>query len=82
VVQAPARTPNLRAPPPRLQREGAVAAGRTELAARAKAPGAVWPAPERGYARLFHKHVTQADEGCDFDFLVPAVGAGNQQTKR
>ena len=26
--------------------------------------------PERGYARLFHDHVLQADEGCDFDFLV------------
>jgi dihydroxy-acid dehydratase len=27
-------------------------------------------APERGYARLFHETVTQADEGCDFDFLM------------
>jgi dihydroxy-acid dehydratase len=27
------------------------------------------PAPGRGYARLFHDHVLQADEGCDFDFL-------------
>ena len=26
--------------------------------------------PERGYARLYAKHVTQADQGCDFDFLV------------
>jgi len=25
--------------------------------------------PERGYARLFHDSVLQADEGCDFDFL-------------
>ena len=25
---------------------------------------------ERGYAYLFHKTITQADEGCDFDFLV------------
>ena len=24
----------------------------------------------RGYARLFHDTVLQADEGCDFDFLV------------
>ena len=24
---------------------------------------------ERGYARLFKQHVTQAHEGCDFDFL-------------
>jgi len=28
-------------------------------------------APERGYAALFHRSVLQADEGCDFDFLVP-----------
>jgi len=27
--------------------------------------------PERGYAKLFQQHVLQADEGCDFDFLVP-----------
>jgi dihydroxy-acid dehydratase len=26
--------------------------------------------PTRGYARLFDDHVLQADEGCDFDFLV------------
>ena len=33
----------------------------------------VWRAPaapfERGYARLYREHVTQAHEGCDFDFL-------------
>jgi len=27
------------------------------------------PPPTRGYARLFHDHVLQADKGCDFDFL-------------
>jgi dihydroxy-acid dehydratase len=32
------------------------------------------PLPERGYARLFQTSVLQADEGCDFDFLV-ASGA-------
>jgi dihydroxy-acid dehydratase len=26
--------------------------------------------PERGYGHLFAKHVTQADRGCDFDFLI------------
>ncbi len=31
------------------------------------------PAYERGYGRLFLDHVTQADRGCDFDFLRPAV---------
>jgi dihydroxy-acid dehydratase len=28
------------------------------------------PLPARGYARLFQQTVLQADEGCDFDFLV------------
>jgi dihydroxy-acid dehydratase len=47
-----------------------------ELARRRQAfdaggsPGAA-PPPERGYAALFHRSVLQADEGCDFDFLVP-----------
>ena len=43
--------------------------GDDELARRR----AAWrPAPEpyaRGYARLYRAHVTQAHEGCDFDFL-------------
>jgi dihydroxy-acid dehydratase len=26
---------------------------------------------DRGYANLFQRSVLQADEGCDFDFLVP-----------
>ena len=34
---------------------------------------AAWTAPEqpfqRGYTRLYQQHVTQAHEGCDFDFL-------------
>lgn len=29
------------------------------------------PAYERGYGRLFLEHVTQANLGCDFDFLAP-----------
>jgi dihydroxy-acid dehydratase len=28
------------------------------------------PAPSRGYAALYHKSVTQAPSGCDFDFLL------------
>ena len=28
------------------------------------------PVPKRGYASLFQRTVLQADEGCDFDFLV------------
>jgi len=29
------------------------------------------PHYQRGYGRLFLDHVTQADQGCDFDFLSP-----------
>jgi dihydroxy-acid dehydratase len=40
---------------------------------------AAWKAPapssERGYYRLYHDHVMQADRGADFDFLVGASGA-------
>jgi dihydroxy-acid dehydratase len=39
-----------------------------ELAKRKAAPAAH---PPRGYARLYHEHVLQADRGCDFDFLLP-----------
>ena len=44
-----------------------------ELARRAEAARGTARAngPERGYARLFQESVLQADEGCDFDFLVP-----------
>lgn len=43
-----------------------------ELAARRKAFVApVHPGADRGYKRLFLQTVTQADEGCDFDFLIP-----------
>jgi len=37
-----------------------------------------WEPPEgkasRGYAKLFTQHVTQAHEGCDFDFLQGTLG--------
>jgi dihydroxy-acid dehydratase len=39
-----------------------------ELAARVPVPGRV--SPKRGYAKLYHDTVTQADQGCDFDFLI------------
>ena len=46
-----------------------------ELAARR----AAWVAPpsrwERGYGWLFRRHIGQADQGCDFDFLEPGFGA-------
>lgn len=31
--------------------------------------------PPRGYAQLYHDHVLQADQGCDFDFLTAAPSA-------
>ena len=38
---------------------------------------AAWrpPAPryQRGYGAMFSTHIGQADEGCDFDFLRPAL---------
>lgn len=34
------------------------------------------PPMESGYQRLYVDHVTQADEGCDFDFLQGSRGAG------
>ena len=43
-----------------------------ELARRAATPRSLRPAPRRGYAKLFHDTVMQADRGCDFDFLVAA----------
>ncbi|MET0963282.1 MAG: dihydroxy-acid dehydratase, partial [Noviherbaspirillum sp.] len=40
---------------------------------------AAWtPAPmrfERGYGWMFSRHIGQADEGCDFDFLRTDFGA-------
>ncbi|HYF58411.1 MAG TPA: L-arabinonate dehydratase [Burkholderiaceae bacterium] len=46
-----------------------------ELAARR----AAWTPPprrfERGYGWVFSKHILQADQGCDFDFLETSFGA-------
>ena len=41
-----------------------------EMARRAATPHPTRPAPRRGYAKLFHDTVTQADQGCDFEFLI------------
>lgn len=39
---------------------------------------AVWVKPKpyypRGYGRMFTEHVSQADEGCDFDYLETIIG--------
>ena len=34
-------------------------------------------APTRGWERLYVEHVTQADWGCDFDFMLPATMTGS-----
>ena len=44
--------------------------GHAELAARRAAWQAPAPRYERGYGWMYVNHVTQADKGCDFDFLV------------
>jgi dihydroxy-acid dehydratase len=44
-----------------------------ELARRRAAWQAPALTPERGYVRLYRQHVTQAHEGCDFDFLQGAA---------
>ena len=54
---------------PNNNEEGMTGVSEAELARRR----AEWkPNPqrfERGYGALFVQHVTQADKGCDFDFL-------------
>lgn len=41
-----------------------------ELSSRMQSMPAARPEPERGYAQLYDRHVTQADDGVDFDFLM------------
>jgi dihydroxy-acid dehydratase len=42
---------------------------------RRKAAWRPTPLPSRGYRWLFARHIRQADEGCDFDFLETGFGA-------
>jgi dihydroxy-acid dehydratase len=46
-----------------------------ELAARRKALKKPEPRYERGYGWMFSRHIKQAHEGCDFDFLETDFGA-------
>jgi dihydroxy-acid dehydratase len=46
-----------------------------ELKARAAAVKPTQMKPERGYAKLYAQEILGADDGCDFAFLRPAVGA-------
>jgi dihydroxy-acid dehydratase len=59
-----------------------VAARRIELQvdeAEFESRRAAWTPPparyERGYGQMFSRHITQADRGCDFDFLETGFGA-------
>jgi len=52
---------SLLVPDDELARRLAAGAGQNTTAAPA--------GEDRGYRRLFRQHVTQADRGCDFDFL-------------
>jgi len=47
----------------------------TELARRRAALPAPAPRYERGYGWMFSRHINQADQGCDFDFLRTDFGA-------
>ncbi len=46
-----------------------------ELAARRAALAPPVPRYERGYGWMFSRHIAQADQGCDFDFLQSDFGA-------
>jgi dihydroxy-acid dehydratase len=46
-----------------------------ELARRRESLPAQQPRYERGYGWMFSRHIKQADEGCDFDFLETSFGA-------
>ena len=61
-IDVPARTISLDVPAEELARR------RSEWRAPA-------PRYERGYGWMFSQHISQADEGCDFDFLQTDFGA-------
>ena len=46
-----------------------------EIAARRAAWVAPPPRYDRGWGWMFSRHVTQADKGCDFDFLERGFGS-------
>ena len=54
------------------KREIALLVSDAELQARREAHPITPPTAERGYAKLFFDTVTQADQGVDFDFMIPA----------
>ena len=59
---------------PKRQIELLVSQAEIQSRAAAAAAHPPRPGPARGYARLFQDHIMQADEGCDFDFMVERTG--------
>ena len=59
------------------QREISLLVPAEELARRAKESPVTVPSADRGYRKLFLETVTQADNGCDFDFLRSLDEAGS-----
>ena len=51
----------------------------TELLVRRAALAPPAPRFERGYGWMFAQHITQADEGCDFDFLQSDFGGATEE---
>ena len=53
--------------------------GQAELAVRRSALPKPAPRYERGYGWMFSRHIKQANDGCDFDFLETQFGAPVQE---
>jgi dihydroxy-acid dehydratase len=51
-----------------------------ELARRSYPPAAIRRS-RRGYAALYRRHVSQAPDGCDFDFLVQPRGESPERVE-
>jgi len=57
------------------RRELSLLVSQTELAQRQASQPVTPPSAQRGYLKLFLQSVTQADQGADFDFLMPPMTA-------
>ena len=57
------------------RRELSLLVSQTELAQRQASQPVTPPSAQRGYLKLFLQSVTQADQGADFDFLMPQMTA-------
>lgn len=57
------------------RRELSLLVSQSELAQRQASQPVTPPSAQRGYLKLFLQSVTQADQGADFDFLMPPMTA-------